>query len=111
MLRVVQLVLNANQRTWLPQGLYSPCPAPSGVLTDLTMDFVEGLPKSRGRTTIFVVDWLTKYVRFMGLGLQQFLFSVQAVALLFLDNVFNLYGNPTTITSDRGAIFLSNKET
>lgn len=69
------------------------------------MDFIEGLTKSRGKLSIFiVVDSLTKYGHFMALSHP---FSIEVVAQLFLKNVYKLHENLNTITSDRGMIFLS----
>lgn len=53
---------------------------------------------------LVVVDRLTKYGHFMALNHP---FSLETVAHLFMDNVFKFHGNPHTITSDRGVVFLS----
>jgi hypothetical protein len=48
-----------------PAGLLQPLPVPAGALQDLTMDFIEQLPKSEGYDTILVVvDRFTKYAHF-----------------------------------------------
>ncbi|KAL6312566.1 hypothetical protein AAG906_005983 [Vitis piasezkii] len=76
-----------------------------GVFTDITMDFIEGLPKSNGKTTIFVVvDRLTKYGHFM---LLPHPYTAKMVAQLFLDSVYKLHGLPHSITCDRDPIFTS----
>nr|GEW78220.1 retrotransposon protein, putative, unclassified [Tanacetum cinerariifolium] len=65
----------------------------------------KGLPRSRGKDTIFVeVDRFTKYSHFNPLTHP---FSSMNVAQAFLDNVYKLHGLPKTIVSDRDRLFLS----
>ncbi|KAJ0796576.1 putative nucleotidyltransferase, Ribonuclease H [Helianthus annuus] len=87
-------------------GLIQPLPIPTCVFSDISMDLIVGLPKSKGKNVIFVVvDRLTKYAHFMGLTHP---ISASSVARAFVDNVYKLHGWPTTIVSDKDSIFLSN---
>ncbi|GJX55739.1 retrotransposon-related protein [Tanacetum coccineum] len=73
--------------------------------TDVTMDFIEGLPSSQGKTVILVVvDRLSKYAHFIPLVHP---FKAAQIARVFLDTVYKLHGLPQTITSDRDKVFIS----
>lgn len=69
------------------------------------MDFIDGLPKSNGFTTILVVvDKLSKFCHFMPL---KHPYTTFVVAVVFLNNITKLYGIPIKIISDRDPVFLS----
>jgi len=88
-----------------PARLLQPLPIPSMVWDQVTMDFIVGLPPSRGYTAIMVVvDRLTKYTH---LGALPTNFDATRVAQLFMDIVVKLHGFPSSIVSDRDTIFLS----
>jgi hypothetical protein len=70
---------------------------------EISLDFVEGLPKSHGKDVILVVvDRLTNYAHFLA---KSHPYSVHKVAQLFIDNIFKLHGMPTIMVSDTDRIF------
>ena len=86
-------------------GLLQPLPIPDKPWLDVSMDFVEGLPKSQSKDVVLVVvDRLTKFVHFVPLSHP---YTAAKVANLYLQHVFKLHGMPTTIVSDRNPMFTS----
>lgn len=69
------------------------------------MDFIDGLPKSKGKSVIWVVvDRLTKYADFVGLSHR---YTASSLAQVFFDQIYKLHGMPEDIISGRDPIFTS----
>ncbi|KAL6185412.1 hypothetical protein ACLB2K_041546 [Fragaria x ananassa] len=88
-----------------PLGLLQPLAIPDKAWEDIAMDFIDALPKSEGKTTIWVViDKFTKYAHFIPLSHP---YTAASLAQVFIKEIFRLHGLPLNITSDRDPIFMS----
>ena len=86
-------------------GLLQPLSIPSQRWEEVSMDFITGLPRSKGHNVIMVVvDHLTKYAYFIALSHP---ITASTVAKAFLENIQKLHGTPKVIVSDRDPIFTS----
>lgn len=89
----------------LPAGLMQPLLVPKEVWSEISMDFVEGLPSSKGKTCILVVvDRLSKMAHFIALSHP---YTAVTVAEAFFQNIYKLYGMPKKIVSNRDPVFTS----
>ena len=102
--RNCDVCMRAKTENVASPGLMQPLPIPEMIFSDISMDFIGGLPRVRGKDTVFVVvDRLTKYGHFMLLGHP---YSAKDVAQVFFDNVYKLHGCPSSIVSDFSEFFL-----
>ncbi|PNY16753.1 hypothetical protein L195_g013478 [Trifolium pratense] len=82
-----------------PGGLLQPLPIPNAIWEDLSVDFVTGLPKSKGYDVVLVVvDRLSKYSHFILLKHPN---SAKSIAELFVKEIVRLHGIPKSIISDQ----------
>lgn len=92
-------------RAKLP-GLLHPLLVPKGSWQVISLDFIEGLPRSgKANCILVVVDEFSKFAYFIPLVHP---FATATVAKAFIDNVYKLHGLPTAIISDRDRVFTSN---
>nr|XP_054587779.1 uncharacterized protein LOC129153052 [Nothobranchius furzeri] len=88
-----------------PHSLLCPLPVPSRPWSHIALDFVTGLPISKGFNSIFtVVDRFSKSCHLVPL---QHLPTSAETANLLIKHVFRLHGIPSEILSDRGRQFIS----
>lgn len=86
-------------------GLLQPLPVPDAAWQVVSMDFIEGLPRSgRFNCILVVVDKFSLYAHFIPLPHP---FSAADVAAAFMDHVYKLHSLPEQIISDRDRVFNS----
>lgn len=100
-----QICQRNKWETLQPAGLLQPLSIPTKIWADISMDFVEALPKVSGKTVILVVvDRFSKYAHFIALSHP---YTAISVAQAFFRDIFRLHGIPETIVSDRDKVFCS----
>uniref|UniRef100_A0A3B5QIQ0 Gypsy retrotransposon integrase-like protein 1 n=1 Tax=Xiphophorus maculatus TaxID=8083 RepID=A0A3B5QIQ0_XIPMA len=88
-----------------PAGLLQPLPIPGRPWSHIAVDFVTGLPRSKGMTTILtIIDRFSKACHLVPL---RKLPTAAQTAKLLIKHVFKLHGIPQEILSDRGPQFIS----
>jgi hypothetical protein len=72
---------------------------------DISMDFIEGLPSSKGKNVVLaVVDRFSKYAHFIAMSHP---YTTATVADAFMNNIYKLHGLLASIVSDRDLVFFS----
>ena len=104
-LRSCTICQSCKYDTTASPGLLQTLPIPEAVWIDISMDFIDGVPVSFGKSVILViVDRLSKAAHFIAL---KHPYSAASVAQAFLDNVFKLHGFPRSIVSGISQRFLA----
>ncbi|KAL0545045.1 hypothetical protein IC582_020183 [Cucumis melo] len=100
------LICQCNKSMALSQaGLLVPLEIPHQVWSDISIDFIDGLPKAKGCDVILVVvDRFSKYSHFLAL---KHPYTAKSVADIFVKEIVRLHGFPSSIVSDRDKVFLS----
>jgi transposase InsO family protein len=86
-----------------PAGLLQPLEVPTQVWSDISMDFIEHLPKVHGKSVILtVVDRFSKFAHFIAVGHP---YTASSVARAFFTEIARLHGFPKSIVSNRDPVF------
>lgn len=98
-----QLIKAEHQR---PGGLLQPLDIPVWKWDQISMDFIDGLPRSRSDhdSLWVIVDRLTKSAHFLPVRSTR---TVPLLAKLYVKEIVKLHGIPTSIVSDRDPLFTS----
>ncbi|GMF67687.1 unnamed protein product [Phytophthora fragariaefolia] len=90
-----------------PPGLLEPLIIPDERWRAISMGFITDLPRTKGDVDSIwvVVDRLTKRCHFVPTTKTV---TAEGVARLFIDNIWELHGMPSSIVSDRDRKFVSN---
>ena len=95
----------SKYKTLAPRGLLQPLAIPDFLWEQVFIDFIFGLPCSKGYDTIFVVvDRLSKYSHFL---LLKHPYIARHIAEIFVKDIVHLHGFPKSFLSDRDPIFMS----
>jgi hypothetical protein len=104
-IRHCEVCQRAKGENTKPLGLLQPLPIPTRPWSSISMDFIEGLPKSNQYSVIMVVvDRFTKYAQFIPVSHP---YSATKIANLFSQNIMKLHGLPDNIVLDRDPTFTS----
>ena len=89
-----------------PAGTLQPLPIPEWKWTRISIDFIVGLPRTRGgNDSIWViVDRLTKSAHFVPVKTT---YNTDILAGIYIREIVRLHGVPQSIVSDRGSAFTS----
>ena len=89
-------------------GLLTPLAIPLQRWTDISMDFITGLPDAHGHNAICtIIDRLSKERHYAPCTAEDEGTSAEATAKILIQYVFRTHGLPSSITSDRGPQFVS----
>ena len=104
-IRHCEVCQRAKRESTKPLGLLQPLPIPTRPWSSISIDFIEGLPKSNQYSVIMVVvDSFTKYAHFIPVSHP---YSATKIANLFSQNIMKLHGLSENIGLDRDPTFTS----
>nr|GEV67525.1 hypothetical protein [Tanacetum cinerariifolium] len=97
-----ELMQQTNYSTQAIGDYLQPLATPTAVWEEVSIDFITGMPLSKGFTVVLVVvDRFSKYAHFSPLPTS---FNALKVAEVFVETVVKLHGVPNSIVSDRNPV-------